>query len=90
MRVGHNATDEMGLGLVKGGHQVVQLALEVRGHSFSSFALLPLLVFGCFQRLSWVVSKASYGKVIASVLNHLHNSVIERVLVLLQPASQIV
>merc|ERR1719225_2539144 len=30
--VGHHATDEVGLGLVEGGHQVVQLTLEVGGH----------------------------------------------------------
>merc|ERR1719225_2036795 len=30
--VGHNTTDEVGLSLVEGGHQVVKLTLEVGGH----------------------------------------------------------
>ena len=80
----------MGLGLVKGGHQVIQLAFEVGGDSFPSFSLLPLFVLGCFQGLAWVVSKALDGKIVASMLNHLHNGIVERVLVLLQPASQVV
>merc|ERR1719278_2147230 len=42
--VGHNATDEVGLGLVEGGHQVIKLALEVGGDSLATLALLPVLV----------------------------------------------
>merc|ERR1719225_1384383 len=38
--VGHNTTDEVGLSLVQGGHQVVQLALEVGGHGLATLALL--------------------------------------------------
>merc|ERR1719342_1984582 len=34
--VGHHATDEVGVGLVEGGHQVVELALEVGGHGLAS------------------------------------------------------
>ena len=82
MCVGNNAANEMGLGLVKGGHQVIQLALEVRGHSFSSFSLLPILVLRCLQWLTWVVSKALDSKIVASMLYHLYNGVIERILVL--------
>jgi hypothetical protein len=44
MCVGHHATDEVGLGLVEGGHQVVELALEVRGDSLAALPLLPVLV----------------------------------------------
>merc|ERR1719350_440791 len=33
--VGHHAADEVGLGLVQGGHQVVELALEVGGHGLA-------------------------------------------------------
>ena len=90
MCVGNDAADEMGLGLVKGGHQVIQLAFEVGGDSFPSFSLLPLFVLGCFQGLAWVVSKALDGKIVASMLDHLHNGIVERVLVLLQPSSQVV
>ena len=49
--VGHNATDEVGLGLVQGGHQVVELALEVGGDSLATLALLPVLVLGSLQGL---------------------------------------
>ena len=39
--VGHHAADEVGLGLVEDGHQVVELAHEVGGH------VLPPLPFSC-------------------------------------------
>ena len=44
MGVRHHTTDEVGLGLVEGGHQVVELALEVGGHGLAALALLPLLI----------------------------------------------
>ena len=72
MGVWHNTADKVGLGLVEGGHQVVKLALEVGGHGFPALALLPVLVFGGFQRLSRVISKALDCKGIRSILNHLH------------------
>ena len=59
--VGHHATDEVGLGLVEGGHQVVQLALEVGGHGLAALALLTVLVLGSLQGLAWVVGKALDG-----------------------------
>ena len=49
--VGNHTADEVGLRLVEGGHQVVQLALEVGRDSFPTLAFLPLLVLGCFQGL---------------------------------------
>ena len=49
--VGHHTTDEVGLGLVEGGHQVVELALEVGGHGLAALALLPVLVLGSLQGL---------------------------------------
>ena len=51
MGVGHHTTDEVGLGLVEGGHQVVELALEVGGHGLAALALLPVLVLGSLQGL---------------------------------------
>ena len=51
MGVGHHTTDEVGLGLVEGCHQVVQLALEVGGDSLAALALLPVLVLGSLQGL---------------------------------------
>ena len=88
--VGHHATDEVGLGLVEGGHQVVKLALKVRGHSLAASLLLPVLILGGLQRLAGVVSEAGNGHGVASVLDHLDDGVVERILVLLQPASQVV
>ena len=51
MGVGHHTTDEVGLGLVEGGHQVVELALEVGGDSLAALTLLPVLVLGSLQGL---------------------------------------
>ena len=59
--VGHNATDEVGLGLVEGGHQVVELALEVGGHGLAALALLPVLVLGSLKRLPRMIRKALDG-----------------------------
>ena len=56
--VGHNATDEVGLGLVEGGHQVVELALEVGGDGLAALALLPVLVLGSLERLARMIRKA--------------------------------
>ena len=51
MCVWHHTTDEVGLGLVEGCHQVVQLALEVGGDSLAALALLPVLILGSLQGL---------------------------------------
>merc|ERR1719334_2792205 len=90
MGVRHNTTDEVGLSLVKSGHEVIKLALEVGGHSLATLALLSFLILGGLSRLAWVVSKALNDQRVGSILQHLYNSVIEGVLVLLQPASQVV
>ena len=42
--VGHHATNEVRLCLVQGGHKIIQLSLEVGGHSLATLALLPVLV----------------------------------------------
>ena len=56
--VGHHTTDEVGLGLVEGGHQVVELALEVGGDGLAALALLPVLVLGSLERLAGMIRKA--------------------------------
>merc|ERR1711971_1463839 len=88
--VGHNTTDEVGLGLVEGGHEVIKLTLEVRGHSLAASLLLPFLILRSLKRLARVVSEALNGESIATILDQLHNGVIERILVLLEPSSQVV
>ena len=42
--VGHDASDEVGLCLVEGAHQVVQLALEVGGDRLAAALLLPTTI----------------------------------------------
>merc|ERR1712045_101597 len=88
--VGHHATDEVGVGLVESGHQVIKLALEEGGHSLAASLLLPVLILGGLKRLARVVSKASNGKGIGSILDELDNGVVQRILVLVQPSSQVV
>merc|ERR1719189_1242632 len=89
--VGHHTTDEVGLGLVEGGHQVIKLTLEVGGHSLAASLLLPVRgILGSLQGLARVVSEALDSKRVATVLDHLDNGVIERILVLLEPSSQVV
>merc|ERR1719284_1237639 len=88
--VGDNTTDEVGLGLVQGGHQVIKLTLEVGGDSLATTLLLSVLILGSLKWLSRVVSEASMEHSVGSILHHLDNGVIERILVLLQPSSQVV
>ena len=58
MGIWHHTTDEVGLSLVEGGHQVVELALEVGGDSLAALTLLPVLVLGSLQRLPRMVFEA--------------------------------
>merc|ERR1719412_4826 len=88
--VGHHATDEVGVGLVEGGHQVIKLALEEGGHSLAASLLFPVLILGGLKRLARVVSEASNGQGIGTILNQLNNSVVQRILVLVQPSGQVV
>ena len=91
MSVGHNATDEVRLGLVQSHHEVVQLTLEVGGDSLAASLFLPTaVILGSLQRLTGVVSESFDHESVAAVLNHLHDGVIERILVLLQPAGDVV
>merc|ERR1719330_1561767 len=88
--VGHNTTDEVGLSLVEGGHEVIKLTLEERGHSLAASLLLPVLVLGSLHGLARVVGEAGNGQRVAAILDQLHNSVIEGILVLVEPSSQVV
>merc|ERR1719341_1706007 len=88
--VGHHATDEVGVGLVEHAHQVVKLALEVGGDSLATLALLPVLVLGSLQGLARVILEALDGQRVAAILDQLNNSVVEGILVLLQPSRQVV
>merc|ERR1719356_426666 len=88
--VRHHATDEVGLSLVEGGHQIVKLSLEAGRHGLAALALLPVLVLGGFQGLARVVLEALNGERVSSVLDQLDDGVVEGILVLLQPSGQVV
>merc|ERR1719193_454673 len=88
--IGHHTTDEVGVSLVEGGHQVVQLALEVGGDSLATLALLPVLVLRSLQGLARMILEALDGQRIAAILDQLNNGVVEGILVLLKPSSQVV
>merc|ERR1719173_201268 len=79
--VGHHATDEVGLSLVQRGHQVVQLALEVGGHSLATLALLAVSsIFRGLEGLTGMVLEAGNGQSIAAVLDQLDDGVVEGIL----------
>merc|ERR1719264_1040977 len=88
--VGHHTTDEVGLGLVEGCHQVVELALEVGGDSLTALTLLPVLVLGSLKGLARVILEALNSQLVAAVLDELNDGVVEGILVLLQPSRQVV
>merc|ERR1719431_914024 len=68
----------------------IQLALEVRGYSLATLSLLSVLVLWSLQWLTRMISKALNNKRVATILQEFDNSVIEGILVLLQPASQVI
>ena len=70
--VRYDTTDEVGLSLVEGAHQVVQLPLEVGGDGLAPLPLLPVLVFWRFEGLTRMVGKALDCKRVGSILDHLH------------------
>merc|ERR1719312_441576 len=82
--------DEVGLGLVEGGHEVIKLALEVGGDGFAATLLLSVLILGWLKRLSRVISESSDHQGVASVLDHLDDGVVERILVLLKPSGKVI
>ena len=75
MCVWHHTTDEVGLSLVEGGHQVVELALEVGGDSLATLALLPVLVLGSLERLARMIRKALDGLYDYHCIDHTYRRV---------------
>merc|ERR1719340_359496 len=93
--VGHNAADEVGVGGVQGGQQGLQLSAEGRGHSLeglgsSILTLLTLFLLDLLLGLSRVVSEEVDNQSVVGLLQLVHNSVIDRILVLVQPVGQVV
>ena len=71
MGVGHHTTNEVGLSLVEGRHQIVQLALEIGGYCLASLAFLLRCVWIRLERLAWMVLEAFNCKRIRALLDHL-------------------
>merc|ERR1719412_645392 len=91
--VGHKAADKVGSAVVEGGHQLSQRDEVDRGHGLATASLLLLLaiILGGSSGLSGVVSPEENQELaLGGGLHDLDNSVIDRVLVLLQPASHVV
>ena len=90
--VGHNATDEVGLSLVKSTHELTKLNKVDRGYGLSTRSLLLLLLFLTlwWGSLSRVVPPQEDQKLILSPLEDVNNCVIDGILVLLKPGSDIV
>ena len=94
--VGHQAAYEVGVGGVQGGQQGLQLEAECRGHrlellgSARVLALLALVLLDLLLGLAGVVSEEVDYKLVGAFLQLVHNSVIERILVLGQPVRQVV
>merc|ERR1719195_2183612 len=90
--VGHQATDEVGLARVEGDHQLVERDEVDRGDSLAAASLLLLLslILGG-GGLTGVVSPQPHQQgALGGGLEDLNNSVVDGVLVLLQPASDVV
>merc|ERR1712241_626617 len=92
MCVRYNTTDEGRVSSIQGLHQVIKLRFIERRYSFATTLLLATTtsILFDFSRLSRMVSKDSYHERIASVFQHLNNSVIQGILILEEPSSQVV
>merc|ERR1719282_32764 len=91
--VGHKATDKVRLARVEGGHQLSKRDQVDRGDSLATTSLLLLLTLflGSSCRLSRMI-RPQFNKKddIGGGLHNLDNSVVDRILVLLKPSSDVV
>merc|ERR1719204_1816642 len=91
--VGHKATDEVRLAVVEGGHQLSQRDQVDGGDSLTAATLLLLLalLLGSGGGLAGVIGpQPDQQLALGGGLEHLDNSVVDRVLILLKPASHVV
>merc|ERR1719150_209835 len=91
--VRHKAADKVGSAVVEGGHQLHQGHQVDRRHGLAtaSLLLLPSLLLGGFCWLARVVNpQFREERNRAGGLEDLNNSVVDGILVLLQPASDVV
>merc|ERR1711963_765474 len=91
--VGHKTTDKVRLARVKGGHQLSKRDKVDRGDSLATTSLLLLLALILLD-LSWLSRMVSPEEnqefTGTGGLEDLNNSVVDRILVLLKPSSDIV
>lgn len=93
--VGDDATDEVGLSGTQGGHQVVQL-LPIRGrYGGETTALLATTALAAAAAtgvtgLTGMVGEDFYQQLVSGLLELIDHRVVQRVLVLLQPAGDII
>merc|ERR1719232_1397206 len=93
VRVGHKATDKVRLTRVKSLHELAQRDQVDRGDSLAttSLLLLPAFLLGSLSGLSRMIQpKMNQQRHCAGGLEDLNNSVVDRILVLLKPSSDIV
>merc|ERR1719192_872733 len=91
--VGHKAAHKVGSTVMEGGHQLSQRDEVDRRHGLATASLLLLLaiILGGSSGLSGVVSPEENQELaLGGGLHDLDNSVVDGVLVLLQPASHVV
>jgi hypothetical protein len=90
--VRHNTTDEVRLSVVQSAHELSQLDKIYRGDSLGTTSLLLLLFLIIFwgRRLAGMFPPQVDEKIIARSFQAVNNSVIDRILVLLKPTSDIV
>merc|ERR1712223_1721676 len=90
--IGDNTTDEGRIRSMEGFHQIIKLGLVKRRDSLTTTLLLATTtsILLDFNWLTRMVSKTDNKKSIASILHHLNNGVVQRILVLEQPSRQIV
>merc|ERR1719192_591458 len=91
--VGHKATDKVRSTVVQSVHQLSQRDEVDRGHSLATASLLLLLtlLLGSGGRLARVIfPQQDQELALGGGLHDLDNSVVDRVLVLLQPAGHVV
>merc|ERR550532_50574 len=91
--VGHQATDEVGLARVEGGHQLIERHQVDGGHSLTAASLLLLLalILGGAGGLAGVVSpQPNQQGTLGGRLEDLHHGVVDGILVLLQPVGHVI
>lgn len=93
--VGDDATDEVGLGGTQGGHQIVQLLPVGRRHGGEATALLATSALSAaaaasVTRLTGMIGEDLYQQLVTGFLKLIDHRVVQRILVLLQPAGDVV